>query len=143
MALCKLYTRYTVGQEGEISTNFFHNKLAGFGPGNCYLTFRAANHLNTSEHVLLKDYKTGFIAFVFASQFKKKKFRMSHLLTETQCVTIFYTFIIFYTTFSRSQKSVYQPIDTLAKGQLQRYPLLAVTTLAMKFKLLFEQSVIF
>ena len=54
MALCKLYTRYTVGQEGEISTNFFHNKLAGFGPGNCYLTFRAANHLNTSEHVLLK-----------------------------------------------------------------------------------------
>ena len=102
-ASCK--SRYTVGQEGELSSDFFHSKLAGFGPGNCYLTFRAADLLNTCEHVLLKDYTTGFIAFIFASQFKKKKnFRMSHSPTETQCLTLFYTFIIFYTTFSRTQK---------------------------------------
>ena len=75
-ASCK--SRYTVGQEGELSSDFFHSKLAGFGPGNCYLTFRAADLLNTCEHVLLKDYTTGFIAFIFASQFKKKK-KFSHV----------------------------------------------------------------
>ena len=102
-ASCK--SRYTVAQEGEISSDFFHSKLAGFGPGNCYLTFRAPDLLNTCEHVLLKDYTTGFIAFIFASQFKKKKkIRMPHSPTETQCLTLFYTFIILYTTFSRTQK---------------------------------------
>ena len=64
-------SRYTVLLEGRNSTDFLYSKVTGFGPRNYYLTFRAADLLNTIEHVLLKDYTTGFIAMIFAYQFKK------------------------------------------------------------------------
>ena len=85
-------------------------KVVGSGHGNCCLTFRVANLLNNIEHVLLKEYTTGFILIIFAYQFKKKKLRMSHSPIETQCIIILYPFI-FYTLY-------FIPLQSITKNIL-------------------------
>ena len=108
-ASCK--SHYTVGQEGETSSDFFHSKLAGFGPGNCYLTLRAADILNTYEHVLLKDYATGYIAFISASQLKKKDNFARHTRQQKRNVLLYFILLLYFIPLSAERKkSVYRYI---------------------------------
>ena len=70
------------------------------------LLSEAAHLLSTSEHVLLKEYTTGFIPIIFVYQTPTKNIRMSRSPIETPLVIIFYTFIIFYTTFTHQYISL-------------------------------------